>query len=606
MKMETILLQLLLLNWALSADAECPFKLDYVRQLPWDKSTCESTSNEADCCQTLRSLIGVGFAQYLKDASVFEFPSNASAVSCLGIFQQQLDYLDLPPDLVSNCFTNISEFVSSPVLCAGIQTKQDWIRKVKNTSLESACKGDLSDPGACLECTQSGDLVTTMLADIDKNLTSEASLKCFYFTCLYAAGVVNEFGPENRNTAECILRLPFVQTTSDRPVLVYTFIGISVALVLICVLGLFYCLLVKKIDPKAVHRRFVRRNTILLKAAVKPNTGAVWFDIRLIRDATDNFSEANLIGQGGFGTVYRGTLPDARRIAVKRIRNCTPEGDSEFLNEVQIINSIRQRNLVVLRGCCVASDEREGHQRFLIYDYMPNGSLYDHLFGGMSKARPLSWPQRRNIVLGTAKGLAYLHDGIEPAIYHRDIKSTNILLYDEMNACVADFGLAKIMTKGEGEADLSKRIAGTHGYLAPEYALYGHLTDKNDVYSFGVLLLEIMSSRKAFETTPESASPYLIADWAWALVKKGRTGEIVDERIRQSGTENVMERFVLVGILCSHFMVAFRPRMVEALKMLEGEVEIPEMPDNPSPFLLHSLSVTSKRIVSDSHIQLAW
>jgi len=587
-----MLLQLLLLNWGFGADVECPFNLDYVRQLPWDQSTCKPAINKADCCQPLRSLLGVGFSQYLKDASVFEFPSNASAVSCFGILQEQLDSLALSPNLVANCFENItSEFVSSPSLCAGIQTKQDWINKLGTTQLDSACKGDLSELGACLLCTDSGNLVTHMLAEIDKNLTSASSLKCFYFTCLYAAGVANEFGPMNRNTAQCILRLPFVQTASDHRVLVYTFIAIAMALVLIFVLGLFYCLLVKRIDPRAVHRRFVRRNRKLLKEAVKPNTGAVWFGIRLIRHATDNFSEANLIGRGSFAMVYRGTLPDGRRIAVKRIRNCTPEGDSEFLNEVETINSVRQRNLVILRGCCVASDKREGHQRFLIYDYMPNGNLYEHLFGGESKARPLSWPQRRNIVLGTAKGLAYLHNGIEPAIYHRDIKPTNILLDEEMNACVADFGLARIMTK-VGESHLTTKVAGTHGYLAPEHALYGQLTDKSDVYSFGVLLLEIMSGRKALDTTAESASHYLIADWAWTLVKKGKTSEIVDKSIRHSGEENVMERFVLVGLLCSHVMVAFRPRMVEAVKMLDGEAELPEIPDRPLPLTLHGPSAT--------------
>lgn len=178
-----------------------------------------------------------------------------------------------------------------------------------------------------------------MLAKMDKNLTTASSLKCFYFTCLYAAGVVNEFGPKNIDTVACIFSLDFVQNVSRSQYLAYSFIGIAIAFVL----GLFYCRLVTMIDPKAVaHRRFVRRNEKLLHAVLRPNNGAVWFDIRLIRDATDNFSDANLIGRGGFGTVYRGTLPDARQIAVKRIRNCTPEGDSEFLNEVEIINSVRQ------------------------------------------------------------------------------------------------------------------------------------------------------------------------------------------------------------------------------------------------------------------------
>jgi len=144
--------------------------------------------------------------------------------------------------------------------------------------------------------------------------------------------------------------------------------------------------------------------------------------------------------------VYRGTLPYGQPIAVKRIRNCSAEGDADFLNEAEIINNIRRRNLVALRRCCVASDDKEGHQRFLIYDYMSNGNLDNHLFGEMSKS-PLSWPQRKKIILGTAKGLAYLHDGVRPGTCHRDIKPANILLDDEMNARVSDFGLARIMNK---------------------------------------------------------------------------------------------------------------------------------------------------------------
>ena len=143
---------------------------------------------------------------------------------------------------------------------------------------------------------------------------------------------------------------------------------------------------------------------------------------------------------------------------------------------MEIINNIRHRNLVVLRGCCVANDDLEGHQRFLIYDFSPNGSLDDHIFGRESKL-PLSWPQRKNIVLGTAKGLAYFHYGVQSAIYHRDIKATNILLDADLNACVSDFGLARMSL--EGEPHLTTRVAG---------ALYGQLTEKSDVHSFGVVL----------------------------------------------------------------------------------------------------------------------
>ena len=151
-----------------------------------------------------------------------------------------------------------------------------------------------------------------------------------------------------------------------------------------------------------------------------------------------------------------------------------------------------------------------------------------------------------------------------------------------MNARVSDFGLARIMSK-DGGSYLTTRVAGTHGYLAPEYALYGQLTEKSDVYSFGALLLEIMSARKALDTSLECSSDYLITDWAWTLLKAGKAMEVVDERIRHSGAKRTMVKFITVGILCAHVMVAFRPTMVEALKMLEGDIEIPEIPDRPLP-----------------------
>lgn len=589
MKLEYVLL--LFLSYLAFADAECPMDLHYVRQWQWDKSSCESHisgGSGSPCCQTLLGLLAVGLAEYLREASMFELPSNASAVACFEKFQQQLDSLSLSSDLVSNCWkNNTSGFISSPQHCAGIVTKKDWMSKLGNTQLDSACKGDLSDLGACQACKNSGDFVQKELVHLYSNLTSQAtSKKCYYFTCLYAAGVANDFGPKSKGTAQCVFRVPFLHTPSHSRALAYGFIALA-AVLLLCALGLLYRLWLRARKRKAVHRGFVRRNEELLKEAVKPNTGAVWFGIEEIKTATANFSDANLIGQGGFATVYKGTLPDGRRIAVKRIRNCTPEGDPEFLNEVEVINNIRHRNLVVLRGCCVASDEIEGHQRFLIYDYMPNGTLDDHIFGEKSKAQALTWQQRRNIILGTAKGLAYLHNGIEPAIYHRDIKATNILLDDDMNARVADFGLARITTK-EGESHITTRVAGTHGYLAPEYALYGQLTDKSDVYSFGVVVLEIMSGRKALEAASYSDAHYLITDWAWTLVKEGRSSEIIDERIRYSAPESVIKRFVSVGILCSHVMVAFRPRMVDAVRMLEGDGDIPEIPDRPLPLMLQT------------------
>lgn len=216
-----------------------------------------------------------------------------------------------------------------------------------------------------------------------------------------------------------------------------------------------------------------------------------------------------------------------------------------------------------------------------MYDFMPNSSLDIHLFNydGTSKNTQLTWPIRKNIILDIAKGLAYLHYGIKPAIYHRDIKSTNILLDADMKAKVADFGLAKQST--EGHTHLTTRVAGTYGYLAPEYALYGQLTEKSDVYSFGIIVLEIMSGRKVLDVS--SSSTLLITDWAWERVISGDVRDVFDECMRKEGPRGVMERFVFVGILCAHVMVALRPTIADALKMLEGDIDIPRLPDRPLP-----------------------
>jgi serine/threonine protein kinase len=339
----------------------------------------------------------------------------------------------------------------------------------------------------------------------------------------------------------------------------------------------------------------------------RPKAGAIWYKLQDLEKATDNFSMENLIGRGRHGVVYKGVLPDGTMVAVKRVIESEIQGSSEFYNEVEIISTLKHRNLVPLRGCCVTGRDEDGGRKYLVYDYMPNGSLNDHLFFrqtnesqdaivqlrqgdknfGDRGACALTWPQRKNIILDVAKALAYLHYGVNPAIYHRDIKPTNILLDTDMRARVADFGLVRQNT--EGNSHLTTRVAGTHGYLAPEYALYGQLTEKSDVYSFGVVVLETMSGRKALDVASlGSPRSFLITDWAWALVKAGRVEEVFDgsligegELVSRRTPREVMERYVLVGILCAHVMVALRPTILDALKMLEGDIEVPVIPDRP-------------------------
>ncbi|MED6170975.1 hypothetical protein PIB30_036333 [Stylosanthes scabra] len=572
------LLLIVLLFTILVSDTEsasCPFDLNYVDTLPWDTSTCRDPIDTQHCCQTLLSLIGIGLSQHLKQTSQFQLPDINTSTSCLTEFRSKLSPLLLNTSMVSTCFPN-SYFVSNSSSCAGIENIQDWKLKAGlTTPLDNSCSGDISGQSQCSICTDAGFKVTADLNQKDPNST-----KCFYFTILYAAGIVNKLGPSNLGTASCILGLPLSTkkgSWNKEKVLrlVFGILGALGGVILALVLIVLY----RKWDRRRRENLYHRSIENSVRDSVLPNAGAKWFHISELERATNKFSQRNMIGQGGDGVVYKGTLSDGTLVAVKEILNLESKGDEEFGYEVDIISKIKHRNLLALRGCCVTSDNLKGKRRFLVYDYMPNGSLSYQL--SIAGANRLTWPQRKSIILDVAKGLAYLHYEIKPPIYHRDIKATNILLDSKMKAKVADFGLAK--QGSEGQSHLTTRVAGTYGYLAPEYALYGQLTEKSDVYSFGIVILEIMSGRKVLDTTNSNSNVVLITDWAWTLAKSGWTEEILDESIRGEGPEKIMERFVLVGILCGHAMVALRPTIAEAMKMLEGDIEIPQLPDRPVP-----------------------
>ncbi|XP_021806551.1 probable receptor-like protein kinase At1g11050 [Prunus avium] len=564
-----------------SATPSCPMDLSYVETFPWDTSLCLDL-NGKHCCQTLLSLFGIGLAQHLKKTSMFQLPNSNISSSCLSNFQTSLAALSLDPSIVPLCFENSTQFVASPSSCAGIETIQDWTQKVgPMTPLDTSCKGDLEGLTRCSSCLESGMKVNSQLTGLDANAT-----KCFYFTVLYAAGIVNELGPTEPRTASCILGLPLSGSAdkqsndqlSKKTLLKWVF-GVLGALIGI-LLAVGIIVLYRKWDKKEKQIALHEEYATSFRTSFLPNSGAKWLAVSELERATNGFSQKNMIGQGGYGVVYKGTLSDGTLVAVKHVLDLDSKGDEEFSNEVEIISKIRHRNLLSLRGCCVTSDDLKGKRRFLVYDLMSNGNLSDQL----CSRQGLNWPQRKSIILDVAKGLAYLHNGLKPAIYHRDIKPTNILLDSELKAKVADFGLAK--QSSEGQSHLTTRVAGTHGYLAPEYALYGQLTEKSDVYSFGIVILEIMSGRKVLDTSNNSGSNpsfVLITDWAWMVLKSGKVEEIFDEAIRENGPKGIMERFVLVGILCAHVLVAFRPTISEALKMLEGDIDIPKLPDRPMP-----------------------
>jgi len=314
---------------------------------------------------------------------------------------------------------------------------------------------------------------------------------------------------------------------------------------------------------------------------ISASTTLIKFSFEEIKGATKNFSRDNIIGRGGYGNVYKGKLKDGSEVALKRFKNCSAAGDASFAHEVEVIASVRHVNLVALRGYCTATTNMEGHQRIIVCDLMKNGSLHDHLFA--SDGRKLSWPIRQQIALGTARGLAYLHYGAQPAILHRDIKASNILLNEKFEPKVADFGLARFAP--EGMSHVSTRVAGTLGYVAPEYALYGQLTEKSDVYSFGVVMLELLSGKKAF-LSMDNGQNSLLTDWAWSLVRKGKALDVIEEGMEEMGPREVMEKYVLVAVLSSHPQLHARPTMDQIVKILEETgLAVPTIPDRPLPLV---------------------
>jgi len=583
----------------------CPMDLNYVLRIPWNTSLCKHTqydTNKTLCCQNLLSLFGVALAQHLKETSLFQLPDLPTSTSCLQDFQSKLTALSFSSNLVSSCFDPL-QFVISRNICAQIESTHDWVAKLgSSTPLDSGCRADLTDLTSCDACLSAGLQVQRELISIGGN--SSQAQDCFYFAILYAAAFVNNLGPESDGAMSCILGLSLDSQLSSASKshsgLVFGLTGAGVAvLVMSCLLGFYFWFdRSSRRKKKSLRGNFGSGHDLEEQGSsrprVRPNTGSIWFKIQELEKATNNFSQKNFIGRGGFGLVYKGVLPDGTVVAVKKIIESDIQGDAAFCNEVEIISNLKHRNLVPLRGCCVIDSDEEyderRNQRYLVYDYMPNGNLETHLFpsadGGMGN-KLLTWPQRKTIILDVAKGLAYLHNGVKPAIYHRDIKATNILLDADFRARVADFGLARQST--EGQSHLTTRVAGTHGYLAPEYALYGQLTEKSDVYSFGVVILEMMCGRKALDLSSGSPHAFLITDWAWSMVKAGKVEEAFDASLLKDGDsvnsnpKSIMERFMLVGILCAHVMVALRPTILETLRMLEGDIEVPPIPDRPMP-----------------------
>ncbi|KAK1438193.1 hypothetical protein QVD17_03998 [Tagetes erecta] len=313
------------------------------------------------------------------------------------------------------------------------------------------------------------------------------------------------------------------------------------------------------------------------KLLIMMNNSSLNFKYSTIEKATNDFNEGNKLGQGGFGAVYKGLLPDGKEIAVKRLFFNHRHRAGDFYNEVNIISSVDHKNLVKLIGfSCL------GPESILIYEYLPNRSL-DHFIFNAVRGKELNWVKRYDIIVGIAEGLSYLHENSKTRIIHRDIKAANILLDSRLNAKIADFGLARSYQQDKNH--ISTGIAGTLGYMAPEYIAYGKLSEKVDVYSYGVLLLEIITGipNRGMQTSEDTCNLISIA---WEHFKRGSMEEIFDQNLmlKNESSSNIkmeIERVVHIGLLCIQEVASLRPTMSMALQMLSKNIQPLPSPTNP-------------------------
>ncbi|KAH7284546.1 hypothetical protein KP509_34G059000 [Ceratopteris richardii] len=453
---------------------------------------------------------------------------------------------------------------------------------------EAQCIGYINS-SECLQCLTAHPYRTFCDSSIGKRVYTDS---CFYRFELYnfldtlpspppapVPAAPPAAPPASRSAAPPIL-LP-VSSENSNGSKIAIIIGVIVPVVGITILAIAVLVYCRK-GRQSKGSRFERQGSTLPDI---PEFGKV-FSLKELEIATQGFRPSYKIGEGGFGVVYKGTLMNGQELAVKRLTIGSQARKEEFLNEVKLITSVQHKNLIKLLGCCV-----EDSQRILVYEYLPNQSLDGFLFGGTQKKNVLDWRIRYEIILGMAKGLAYLHEESHCQIIHRDIKASNILLDGQLRPVIADFGLARLVKTDASH--INTRVAGTIGYLAPEYAIHGELSEKVDVFSFGVVCLEII-------TAVQNTNGRLLK-LVWEHYEGENLPDIVDKRLAKAFSMDEVVRVVHIALLCIQENPKQRPPMSRITLWLSGTSEILDTPIRPT-FLNYSApaSSSSKQFTSMS------
>ncbi|GAU15359.1 hypothetical protein TSUD_04280 [Trifolium subterraneum] len=346
-------------------------------------------------------------------------------------------------------------------------------------------------------------------------------------------------------------------------------VGVPIAIVVIVFIFIFIYLRLRK--PKKRFEEIQEEEDEEEKIEISE---PLQFNFNTIRNATNDFSNSNKLGEGGFGVVYKGRLVNGEEIAVKRLSINSGQGDSEFKNEVVLVAKLQHRNLVRLLGFCL-----EGRERVLIYEFVHNKSL-DYFIFDQAKRAQLNWELRYKIILGIARGILYLHEDSRLRIIHRDLKASNILLDEEMNPKIADFGMARLFVVDQTQ-EKTNRIVGTYGYMAPEYVMHGQFSVKSDVFSFGILVLEILSGTKNSGIRDEEENSEYLSSFAWRNWKEGTPTNIIDPTLNNDSRNEIM-RCIHIGLLCVQENITSRPTMASVVVMLNSHSVTLPIPLEPA------------------------
>ncbi|KAH8958123.1 hypothetical protein BDL97_06G006600 [Sphagnum fallax] len=454
-------------------------------------------------------------------------------------------------DLSSNNFSDISNFSS---FSASFQTL-----RLNNNSIS----GSLDLRSINLSCTYEVDLTGNYITNVSYN-------DSIVFSNVYVKLENNPYCESLTKTEVSSPNTTYVKyfcndiyTPTKRNNHYILIISISIgSMVFFSIAMAFICFCwyrkARQQDKKLLQQKVCQIEEEFAKKDVQPRMYAY----KDLQKATNNFHDSMKLGQGAFGAVYKGELLDGSKIAVKLLLSKTQQETKEFSNEVALVTSVSHKNLVKLKGCCFGDHD----QRILVYEFVENNNLAEVIFerkGGHN----MDWPTRKNICIGIANGLKYLHQDVHPPIVHRDIKPANILLDKNLNAKIADFGLARLFPK-IGSLVETLNIVGTMGYLAPEYTR-GQFSEKIDVYSLGVVLLEIVSGRRSI-----GKDQFSLVDWAWRLHNEDNLLDLMDPNLNGSYVQVEILRTINVGLLCVQVTPSRRPSMDEVVAMLNGNMEI--------------------------------